>query len=82
MTHYQRRVWVVCVESLGLRVGETIGAGGGEETLVHRAAPELSPRLLAELESAGFIQRVYDAPSSSGGPSVLADRARPMKLLA
>ena len=79
----ERRLWEVRIEGCGLRVGETIGQGGGEETLVTRAAPELSPRLLSELEAAGFIQRVDVVPSSSAGPAGLSGREqRPLKLLA
>lgn len=79
----ERRLWEVRVGGCGLSVGETIGQGGGEETLVTRAAPELTPRLLAELEAAGFIQRVDVAPSSSAGPAGLHGHVeRPLKLLA
>lgn len=79
----ERRLWEVRIQGCGLNVGETIGQGGGEETLVTRAAPELTPRLLAELEACGFIQRVELAPSSSAGPFGPDGRERPpLKLLA
>lgn len=78
----ERRLWEVRIAGCGLRVGETIGQGGDEETIVSRAAPELSPRLLSELEAAGFIQRVDVAPSSSAGPSARSGPGRQLRLLA